>query len=106
MRISWYKGCDRKYSHPSSLRKHHRNHEANDDVSRSHKSLNNSPESTCNTSRASNMATKTRQQARITSSPQGSSEASEEFAELQSPQNRVMHSDILDVAPFNGYQEA
>ncbi|XP_076824088.1 uncharacterized protein LOC143470081 isoform X2 [Clavelina lepadiformis] len=100
-----YKGCDRKYSHPSSLRKHHRNHEANDDVSRSDKSLNNSPESTSNTSRASSMATEPRQQARITSSPQGSSEASAEFAELQSPQDRVMHSDILDVAPFNGYQE-
>ncbi|CAK8679110.1 unnamed protein product [Clavelina lepadiformis] len=110
MRISWdfvckYKGCDRKYSHPSSLRKHDRNHEANDDVSCSDKSLNNFPESTSNTSRASNMATETRQQARITSSPQGSSEASEEFAELQSPQNRVMHSDILDVAPFNDNQE-
>ncbi|XP_076825983.1 uncharacterized protein LOC143471413 [Clavelina lepadiformis] len=101
-----YKGCDRKYSHPSSLRKHHRNHEANDDVSRSDKSLNNSLESTSNTSRASNMATEPRQQGQIALSPQGSSEASEEFAELQSPQDRVMHSDILDVAPFNGYQEA
>ncbi|CAK8679187.1 unnamed protein product [Clavelina lepadiformis] len=60
-----YKGCDRKYSHPSSLRKHHRNHEANDDVSRSDKSLNNSLESTSNTSRASNMATEPRQQGQI-----------------------------------------
>ncbi|CAK8679194.1 unnamed protein product [Clavelina lepadiformis] len=101
-----YKGCDRKYSHPSSLRKHHRMHEANDDVMSIDNSLNNSPGSTSNTSKASNIAPEPRQQERIALSPQGSSEASAGFAELQSPQDRVMHSDILDVSPFNDNQEA